>query len=300
MGATIIFFSFALLRWLGNKWTEKTQNNNRYYHELDLTIELPMDSLDAAILFERAFKTSIQNIDKTSLLIPSGIIAGDSSGKLITEKDQKIGEGVKKYLEANLEMFPKLQNLEQVAYRYSHGGFNEGTHKVHYEFDFYWPGILDLYPKLAKLKSFFWYLITKTGLITNPYVMKDCELIYEVLSHAPSSKVKHLLKELRFIATYKQKLTPERIMYLKIKLINVFIMQWLPKEYMAMEAEIRKNIYPLFSLTVAVLDKKKEDKEEGDGESKRLKKERRLISFLDIFFKRNSELQNNNRSRSAY
>lgn len=250
--AVTIFAFFLVLKYVGNVLARKYQNDNRFFHELDLTLEVPMDSEGASTLFERGFVDRMDTIPREAILIPSGLVSNSDSNRLITQLDEELGKEVESYLDKNLPKFPRFEDIEQVSYRYSHGHFNEGTHKVHYEFDIHWPNEADTHPITANLNKMLW----NTPFLSNPYIMKDCELVYEVLSHSPSSKVEHVLCEIRFIATYNKKLSSEQVMYLKLKLVNNYVLRWLPEKYQPMESKILENTLPLFSLTVAVLTPK--------------------------------------------
>lgn len=241
----LLYIVLVLARIIGSRLVQQSQiSKNRFYHELDLVLELPIDSDGAATLFERGFEKTIFEIPRDQIVIPSKLV-GESDDELITINDSA-GEKVSEYLKTAFPRLPRFQQPQQVAYRYSHGNFNEGTHKVHYEFDIHWPHETETLSDSDR----------GLGEIIFPYrhnIMENCELIYEVLSHSPSNKMNHMLQEMRFIATYNKKLTPEQIMYLKIKLVNNFVLRWLPEELQPMKPKIYENILPLFSLTIAVL-----------------------------------------------
>ncbi|MCA9939536.1 MAG: hypothetical protein KC418_12890 [Anaerolineales bacterium] len=248
-----LYFLLIVARIAGNRIAQANEiRKNRFYHELDLTLELPIDSDGVATLFEKGLDKSIFDMGPDQISIPSKMIGGIED-RLLSQQDL-VGDNalkteIDRYFENSLPMFPRFRKPEKVAYRYSHGNFNEGTHKVHYEFDIHWPQSQAIRKKQA------WYEI---ALFPNKrVVMKNCEIIFEVLSHSPSSRVNHMLSEVRFFATYEHALTPEQIMYLKIKLVNNFILRWLPAEHRPLEAEIRDNILPLFTLTIAALESKK-------------------------------------------
>ena len=240
--AAILLVIFVVLKYIGNWLAARYQNNHKFFHELDLSLELPMSSDGASVMFEKGFRDRLTTIPKEDLVIPAGLVTSARDG-LISLKDSHHGRQVEYYLKQNLPHFPTFKGIEQVAYRYS-----QGTHKVHYEFDLHWPSQDD--NRLLRLvKKLLW----KLPYFSNPDLMENCEIVYEVLSHSPSSKVEHMLQEFSFVATYKKKLSPQQVMYLKLKLVNNFILRWLPKQYKPMEAEILEHLLPLFSLTVAVL-----------------------------------------------
>ncbi len=260
------------LSWILNVWTyslvtliililriryyviAKYSLHNHFYHELDLTLEIPIQTNKAALLFEKGYVERLKDMEMNKLFVPLNLVTDSKSEKLITVNDEKYGYEVKKYLKTNWDKFPEFNDIKKVSYRYSHGHFDEGVHKIHYEFDIKWPS------KKRKRNTSFLdsveELTWKLGITPNPTKMKRCEIVYEILSHSPSNNVEHMVQELRFVATYYHKLMPEQVMLLKLKLLNTFITTWISEENISIAPEILKNVTPLFSLTIASLKTK--------------------------------------------
>lgn len=244
--ALILLFGFIILKFIGERISKRYQHNNRFFHEIDLSLEVPIDADGAATIFVKGFKDTIHTIPREQLVVPSGLI-GPVVGRFVSKRDNKLGDKVEEYFKTHLPHFPTFQNIKQVSYRY-----NQGIHKVHYEFDIHWPEK----KALSRFSRVFKNLLWRLPFLSNPNIMEHCEIVYEVLSHSPSSRIEHMLQEFSFFATYKKKLGPEEVILLKLKLVNNFILRWLPEQYRPLEPQILEGLLPLFSLTITVLSPK--------------------------------------------
>lgn len=249
----IIYLFFVLVRILGGYIAQTLiLRRNRYYYELDIQLNLPIDHKNAGKLFDQGFSIKGEAYEQTNTKIfqiprevyvalkpdPKGQASGieSSSFAAVTTEEKEL------FLRENAHRLPVFSEPEKTSYRFSQSALSQADHKVHYEFNIYWEP-LDDQTWLDKLFRPF-----------SRNSMENCELIYEVLSHSPSSDQQYMLRELRFVATYKDRLTIEQIALLKLKLTNNFIYFWIAENQNVLNSmDVVQNIAPVFSLTVEAL-----------------------------------------------
>lgn len=248
-----IYLFFVLARIVGGYIARSLiLRRNRYYYELDIQLNLPIERKNAGKLFDQGFRGESNVYEPTkpnNYQVPREFIvafgseatdqkrvAGTSDSRAVDEEERT------KFLERHQKDLPVFTEPEKTSYRFSQSALNQSDHKVHYEFDIHW--------EPSSERSWLDQLIRPFSRNS----MENCELIYEVLSHSPSNDQQYMLRELRFIATYKDRLTLEQIALLKLKLANDFIYFWITSNRNALNnMDVVQNIAPIFSLTVEAL-----------------------------------------------